>query len=195
MPVVVIDREMPKGLVAGRVLSDHRRGMTAAVEHLAELGHRRLALVTGRGVRPANERQRAFEAVCAARNLQGVVRADTFAVETGERQTAELLDAAEPPTALILGGNQIMIGGLRVLAERSVEVGRALSVVGCDDVAAASLFRPPIAVVARDNFELGHAAAEVLLRRLRGENGATDVVLPTEFLPRASCAPPQGILH
>lgn len=189
-PVVVIDRELPAGLVAGRVLSDHRRGIRAAVEHLAALGHRRVALVTGQPVRPALERRAAFEEVCAGRGLDPVVRAGTFSVDTGGRYTSELLDSAGPPTALILGGNQIMIGGLRVLAERGIAVGRELSVIGCDDVAVASLFSPPIAVVVRDNVELGRAAAELLLRRLRGEDGVADVVLPTEFVPRASCAPP-----
>jgi LacI family transcriptional regulator len=189
MPTVLIDREPLEGIDAARVLSDHRTGMTAAVAHLAELGHRRVGLVVGRAVRPATERLKAFREACAARGLEGVVREGTFSVETGARETVALLDAPETPTALIIGGNQMMIGALTVLAERGVELGRDISFIGCDDIPVTSLYRPPIAVVRRDNHELGRVAAELLLARLRGE-ATGDIVLPTEFVPRPSCAPP-----
>jgi DNA-binding LacI/PurR family transcriptional regulator len=73
-----------------------------------------------------------------------------------------------------------------------VEVGREISFVGCDDVAIAEIHRPPIAVVRRDIPAIGLAAAELLLAELESGDGQTDrpreVVLPTEFVARASCA-------
>ena len=90
---------------------------------------------------------------------------------------------------MIAGGNQIMIGALRELHERGAELGRDVSFVGCDDVAVAELHRPPIAVVRRDHAELGRAAAGLLLRRMRGDDEPTEIVLPTEFVPRPSCGP------
>ena len=101
-----------------------------------------------------------------------------------------LLDLAAPPTAVIAGGNQLMLGALRVVAERGVALGSALSFVGCDDIAITDLFQPAVAVVRRDNFAMGRAAAELLLARMRLGAPPSDVVLPTEFVARPSCGPP-----
>ena len=90
------------------------------------------------------------------------------------------------------------IGALRVISERRIALGSALSFVGCDDIHLTELYSPPISVVRRDNEELGRVAAGLLLARMGPppEDGepapvlpAEDVVLPTEYVPRASCGP------
>ena len=101
-----------------------------------------------------------------------------------------LLDLPEPPTAIIAGGNQLMLGALRVVSERGLALGQDLSFVGCDDVAITDLFQPAVAVVRRDNYAMGRTAAELLLARLRDGAPPSDVVLPTEFVARPSCGPP-----
>lgn len=191
VPIVLIDREIPASVRAGRVLSGHRQGMSAAVRHLLDLGHRRIGLIVGHPVRPATERRRALEEVFAERGLARTyeIREGTFSVEYGARAMRELLDQAEPPTAIIAGGNQMMIGALEVISERGIELGTELSFVGCDDIPLTHIYRPPIAVVRRDNGRLGAAAAELLLRRMRGETEPSEVVLPTEFVARPSCGP------
>jgi LacI family transcriptional regulator len=79
-----------------------------------------------------------------------------------------------------------------------VEIGREISFVGCDDVAVAELHQPQIAVVRRDMPAAGVAAAELLLAELEPVDGAREaaatreprqVILPTEFVARPSCAP------
>jgi DNA-binding LacI/PurR family transcriptional regulator len=90
----------------------------------------------------------------------------------------------------------LMQGALLALRDSTVELGRDISFVGCDDVVVAALHQPPIAVVARDMPAFGAAAADLLLRDLEG-NGDVDadgepgaqVTLPTEFIPRASAGP------
>ena len=192
LPIVLIDRDLPPSVPASRVLSDHRSGMTAAVQHLLALGHRRIAFIAGQAVRPSRERRRAFEDAFAARGLPRTyeIREGLFSMESGAELTRELLDGAEPPTALIAGGNQLMLGALTVVSERGIELGRTLSFVGCDDIPVTGLYRPPIAVIRRDNVALGRTAAELLLRRLRDGAAANEVVtLPTEFVAAASCGP------
>jgi LacI family transcriptional regulator len=191
IPVVVLDRTVP-GIPVSRVLSDHRAGMRNAVRHLLDLGHRRIALIGGSGVRPALERRAGFEEAFADRALPPTysIYEDSFAVEHGAAAMLEILSSPEPPTAVIAGGNQLMLGALRVISDRRIRLGEELSFVGCDDVAITDLYRPPIAVVRRDNVEIGRTAAELLLARMRDAAAPSDVTLPTEFVARPSCGPP-----
>ena len=193
IPVVVLDRNLPGEIRVSRVLSDHRSGMQAAALHLLDLGHRSIALIGGTGVRPALERRAGLGQAFASRGLPPTYTVDegSFAVEHGTAAMRRLLDLPEPPTAVIAGGNQLMLGALRVVAERGVALGSELSFVGCDDVAITDLFQPAVAVVRRDNFAMGRTAAELLLARMRDEAAPSDVVLPTEFVARPSCGAPQ----
>jgi LacI family transcriptional regulator len=192
-PLVVVERDLPQHVHASRVLSDHKAGMGPAAERLLELGHRRIGLIGGGAVRPARQRRKAVEAAFARHGLAPeslIVRDGIFSVEHGTRATRELLDMAEPPTALIAAGNQIMVGALQIIAERDLELGRDLSFVGCDNLAIASLYRPQIAVVDRDLVTIGRTAAELLLTHLRDPDTVRrDVILPTTFVPRESCGP------
>jgi LacI family transcriptional regulator len=111
-------------------------------------------------------------------------------VEHGRAATKQLLERDPRPTAIVAGGNQILVGTLQELVATGLSVGRDLSVVSCDDVAITELFAPPIAVVRRDYAEMGRQAAGLLLGRLAGDAEPRTVLLPTEFIPRPSCAPP-----
>ena len=193
IPVVVLDRSLPEEISVSRVLSDHRNGMKAAVLHLLDLGHRRIGLIGGTGVRPALERRAGLVEAFESRGLPPTYTVDegSFAVEHGAAAMRRLLDLPEPPTAVIAGGNQLILGALRVVTDRRITLGSELSFVGCDDIAITDLFQPAVAVVRRDNFAMGRAAADLILGRI---NGAvpTDVILPTTFVARPSCGVPRS---
>lgn len=196
VPCVLVDRDVPTLVRAGRVLYDHQPGVRAAVGHLLDLGHRRIDLVLGAPVRPSRERRAGFEAEFAARGLPKtyrIVEVGEFAAEPGEVAVAELLDAADAPTAIVVGSNQMTPGAVRAIAKRDLELPRDLSLVSCDDIILAELYRPPIAVVRHDNSEVGRLAAELLLEGMRDKEAPPrDIVLTTEFLARGSCGPPRG---
>jgi LacI family transcriptional regulator len=199
-PIVIVDRDVPASLQASRALSNHAQGMEDAIAHLLELGHRKIGLILGNPTRPARERRLALERAYERAGLPPTYRIieGEFSVEHGERGARELLDDPEPPTAIIAGGNQMTIGALRVISDRGIELGSALSFVGCDDVHVTELYQPPISVVRRDTEELGRVAAALLLAQMsRTEESdepappppVEDVLLPTEYVRRASCAP------
>lgn len=191
IPVVVIDRKVPASLGASLVLSDHRSGVAAAGRHLIELGHRRIALIVGQPLRPSHERRLGLEDAFRDAGLDPAFALveGTLSTEHGEAATAALLDGDAPPTAIIAGGNQILIGVLAELRRRGLRVGADVSLVSCDSIPVTDLHDPPIAVVRRDNQEMGRRAAALLLKRLQGEGEAATEVLPTEFVPRPSCEP------
>jgi LacI family transcriptional regulator len=194
-PSVMLDRDVPGAPDASLVLTDHRVGMRDAVGHLLDLGHRRIGLVTGAELRPTRERIAGAREAYAARRLpDGLsVMPGDFTSDHGARSADELLDAAEPPTALVAGGNQILIGILRALQRRGLAFPSDVSLVTCDDTEITTVLQPPISAVSRDYPEVGTTAARLLLRRLGGRDaGPETITLPTRFLARASCAPPRG---
>jgi LacI family transcriptional regulator len=194
-PTVLVDRELPPDVGASAVLSDHRTGMRDAVGHLLDLGHRRIGLILGQStIRPSRERRAGAEEAFNDRKLPVSYTAveGMLAPDHGRSATRQLLGAAEPPTAIVAGSNQLLIGALEEIIARDLTVGEDISLISCDAIDVTELFRPPIAVVRRDNREIGRQAAGLLLERLADvDPGARTVILPTTFTPRASCAPPR----
>ena len=191
IPRVLIDRDLPSPGNAGAVLSDHAVGITAAAEHLISLGHKRIGLVNGNPrVRPARERERALRRACRRHpGTVAVVRSGSFTAAHGEAATASLLAAAEPVTAIIAGGNQILAGVLQALRQAGVLAPSGVSLVTCDDVPLSGFLDPPIATITRNPEEMGTVAAEILLEQLHGRM-ARSAMLPVHFRATASCGPP-----
>lgn len=195
VPIVLVDREVPEDIGASSAQSDHASGMVAAVRHLLDLGHQRIALVNGpRDIAPGRARERGLRLAVEDRHrgIEATVVPGSLSPEHGAAATRQLLDGANPPSAIICGGNQLLVGCLRVLNERGIQVGRDLSLVTCDEVPVSEFFQPPIAAITRDPAEVGRTAAELLMRRLRDGSDPESVLLPTVFEPTESCVPPAG---
>lgn len=193
LPVVLIDRDLPARIRASAVLSDHRAGMTAAIDHLVALGHRRIALVTGAlATRPGRERLNGMRDALTRHGLAeaAIYQPGSFSAEHGETATQQFLALPDPPTAIIAGGNQLLIGCLRAIQRLGLRPGSRITIVTCDEVPLTQLYQPPIDSISRDSRALGRVAAELLLRRLGGASDPETVVLPTTFIPRASSSPP-----
>lgn len=189
-PIVLIDRDV-KGLAgASAVSSDHASGMRAAVDHLLDLGHTNIALVSGpRSLRPVRERSRGFRKSFRARGLEPpefLVRTGSFSADWGEEATLELFSSGAPPTALIAGGNLLLTGVLRALRRLNLTVGKDVALVSCDEVPLAELHTPPITVIERDAVRMGELAAELLLERLGTDGAARRILVPTSLVIRDS---------
>jgi LacI family transcriptional regulator len=191
-PIVVLDREIPAKIGANAVLSNHREGMRAAVDYLLDLGHRRIALIgPSLEMRAGRERIAGMRDAMAARGGRDetMTRPGSLSAEHGEAATNELFSLNQPPTAIIAGGNQLLVGTLRALASRGLRVGKDVALVTCDDFPLSELHSPPIATIARDIVGMGRAAAQLLLARIQQPGEPAVVILPTSFHPRASASP------
>lgn len=194
VPIVLMDRDIALDLDV--VAIDHRGGARAATAHLLELGHRRIALLTGlAAMRPAHERIAGFqEAHRRAGHVPepDLIRCGGFSAEFGFEQLSGLLAAAEPPTAVIAGGMTMLPGVLHAIAERGLKVPDDISVIAGADTDLAALSAPPVTAVRWSNADWGRNAVRLLLDRIEGHYAADPrrVTLPTELVQRASCAPP-----
>lgn len=199
-PIVLLDREMSALPDISAVLVDHASGMRAATEHLLDLGHQRVALLVGpMSIRPDRERVRGFMDACRRRKVplakDLLHMGSNLSAEFGERKTEWLLrgPATQRPTAIIAGGNLVLIGLLRTLQRHHIKIGPDISVISCDDVPLAELYSPPITVIARDTIRMGTTAAEMMLSLLAEDDNARQrhlKVLQTRLTIRGSTVPP-----
>jgi LacI family transcriptional regulator len=194
VPTVVVERDVPAECRASIARNDHRSGMRAAIDHLLDLGHRRIAFITGsEDLWPLRERLGGMAEAIASRNLadETIILAGSLSPEHGEAATIKLLSMVPRPTAIVCGANQALAGCLRALVQNGIRIPDDISLVTCDEVALSELHSPPIASVGRDTIELGRVSAELLLERLGGAAPRT-VLLPTTFVPHSSCGNAPG---
>lgn len=171
---------------------DDRVGITAAVDHLVDLGHRRVAHVQGvPGYVHTTSRRAAWEHALTSKGLDpGPVATGNFTGEGGAAATRALLAEDPRPTAIVYANDLMAVGGMQVLGEAGLRVPGDISVVGFDDIAVASLLAPPLTTVRHDVVGWGRAAATALLaitEHLTPETGWLD---PPELVVRRSTAPP-----
>ena len=200
LPTVLLNA--PPGGHAFDVLStDGAGGARLAVEHLADRGHRRIAVLAGEvGNHDAEVRLGAWRRVLAERGLAApeawVLRGD-FSQESGVaagRRLAALVRETGGPTAAFASSDYMAVGAIHALAEAGLAVPGDVSVVGFDDVPSAAYLNPPLTTVRAHAVDLGVRAARWLADRVDGDGtgGPRRETLPAELVVRATTAPPRA---
>ena len=190
IPAVLVTRDIDEGSLPF-VGSDDASGVERAVGHLTELGHERIAHVTG----PANlsttvVREHAFREAIA--RLVGsepppILHGEAFTIPAGRSAAGDLLRRRPDITAIVAGNDMIALGCYAALAEADLRCPDDVSVVGHNDMPLANRLQPPLTTVAIPQFEIGREAARTLLDRLSGETeGEPRVLLETKLIVRAS---------
>ena len=195
MPCVAIDMQL-EGPLTEVVMSDNEDGAATAVRHLHDLGHRRIATITGMiDSRPGIDRLRGYRAAIQELGLayrDDYVRYGDFYAESGREQTARLLALDEPPTAIFAAADMMAIGAVRAASEAGLNVPADLSIVGFDDIQLAPHVNPPLTTLRQDKLGLGAAAGDALVARIAGDPERPSLrTLPVELVVRGSTAAPQ----
>jgi DNA-binding LacI/PurR family transcriptional regulator len=209
LPLVLIDQKPKRGMSSVNI--DDRAGARAAAQHLVDLGHRRIAIVTSQFAGPhgivddpvaaagshvTRERMLGWLEPLAAAGIRPVVvqlqHTDEGVGFDGGRL---VLDSAERPTAILCFSDAIASGVVQAAQSLGVRVPDDLSVVGFDDNSLAERMRPKLTTVRQDVEAKGRAAAAELTAAIEhAKSGANHrprhVLLPTELVVRDSTAPP-----
>ena len=190
LPAVIVGPALAEGFWPA-VGVDDGPGIAAAVEHLVAQGHTRIAHVAGpQSMVHGRSRRDAWAATLRTAGLpEGPwVEAD-FSAEGGAAATGELLDLADPPTAIVYANDLMAMSGMAVAAGRGMDVPGRLSVTGYEDTELAAHVRPSLTSVSSDVIGWGAAAARRLLE-LVDQRPATEVTLqPPRLVVRASTGP------
>ena len=194
LPVVCIDRVLAD-VEVDAVVVDNYRGARDAIEHLIELGHRRIAYISGPQQIPTyRERQRGYEDALTSHGIevdQDLVRVGDSTHRSGRLLTEELLNIARPPTAIFAGNNLITLGTLEYLHLHGIRVPDDVSVIGFDDMYWAISLNPPLTAVNQPGYEIGRRAADMLFQRIADPGRShAKVVLNANLVVRKSCGPP-----
>ena len=179
------------------VRSDNAKGASLAVQHLYDLGHRKIAHVTGpRGNVLTRARREGMLAERERLNLpmrdEWIMRGD-FSLESGHLAGEKILAMEDRPTAVFCASDQVAFGLIAKLTEAGVRVPQDISVVGFDDIEQAEYFVPRLTTIRQDRQLLGQTAADLMVHRLEDEDpdpGALVKVLDVELVVRDSTAPP-----
>ncbi|MCD0445434.1 LacI family transcriptional regulator [Glycomyces sp. A-F 0318] len=196
MPMVVLDPVGESLHPVPSVASANRHGGVAAARHVLELGHRRIAVVTGPLERiSAAQRLEGARAAAAAAGApigDALVRSGAdFSFEDGLEFGRELLRLPDPPTAVLCGNDLQAFGVYEAARLAGLRIPADLSVVGFDDISHARWTGPPLTTVHQPFRELGATAAGLVLALAEGEAVAQSrIELMTTLVVRGSTAPP-----
>jgi LacI family transcriptional regulator len=194
LPLVFLDRTLP-GLDVPTVRADGAEAIAALVRHLRDLGHRRIAFISGPALlSTGRERTDAFVAAmegCGLPVRGGHLEAGDFQAASGRAGTARLLDLPEPPEVIVAGDNLMALGALDEIRARGLRIPRDVALACYDDLPWFTHLDPPVTAIAQPVQELGRRAVRVLAERIE-DRPVESVVLSSRLVVRRSCGEPAG---
>ena len=189
VPHVFVNRRGPRS--GNNVVMDESGAMRLFIEHVASLGHRRIALVDASAqVDTVHRRLSAARRVCAARGLELTVRHAPPTEEGGWDAAQRLLRHGNLPTACGVGSLNQVFGVTAALRQAGIPMPGQMSVVSFDEDECLAYLDVPVTSVAMPLVELGAAAVDALIDRIE-RTPASDLMIrePMTLITRASVAP------
>jgi LacI family transcriptional regulator len=191
VPLVLVNRRVEDGSLPSAT-ADDRHGVRLAVEHLAGLGHTRIAFLGGpTELSTGRQRRDGFAEAMRGRGLEPdpelMLVGAAFTLSEGQRLCLEALDGGRAFTAIVAGNDLMALGCYDALAERGRSCPDDVSVVGYNDMPFSDHFNPPMTTVRIPHYEMGAAGADLLLGLLADSgDGRTQVVLEPSLVVRGS---------
>jgi LacI family transcriptional regulator len=198
IPVVTVNRRMDdRGIPS--IINDDEAGIRAVLDHLAGLGHVRIANIAGpQRISTGKERLDAFHRYQDRLGLVAdealIVIAEAFNEDEGERCAEVLLARRIGFTALVCSNDRLAMGAIAALRRHGFAIPGDISVTGFNDMPMADRLEPALTTVRVHQYEAGRRAANVLLLCLdqnRSGHGPKHEILPVELVARRSTAPPR----
>lgn len=193
IPLVLRDRDVPSTASSVRIL--HRTATKRATEYLIELGHRRIALITGKPpLYPARSRIEGYEEALREHGLPiepSIMGTSAYAPAGNFTDLSTILASPNRPTALILGGASMLPAALETIRNIGLRIPQDISIIGSSDNDLARLATPPITVLRWSDREMGRLCAGLMLAQLASKDTIPrQLFLEAELVIRDSCASP-----
>lgn len=178
------------------VVCDYAAAGRDAADHLIELGHTRIAHISGPNdvVLTTRELTDAFVGRLAEHGVRlskSMIVGGEFQVETAKLACDELLERDPDLTAIFCANDKMALGAYQSLRAQSKQPGKDVSIIGCDDIPVAALSDPPMTTVRMNFFEVGAESCRQMLKLIetKSMDGRINKRIPVELVRRASTAP------
>jgi len=147
---------------------DGRAGVRQAVQHLIDLGHKRIGFI---GLPSfsfcAYDRRQGYESALQTNGLplesDLIVEVEAGSEENGYSAMVQLLELSRPPTAVMVSSDLMAIGAMRAMQERGLMVGHDLALIGFDDISLAAYTHPPLTTLRQPMQEIGQCLVDMLV--------------------------------
>jgi LacI family transcriptional regulator len=168
LPVVAVGDALP-GPTVGEVIFDNRAGVSMVLEHLHELGHRRVAVLTpSRPTTPARPAERRVHEVAAALGLEATTVNSRHSIEAATETATSLLTQDPRPTAVFCLSDSIACGVYAAASALGLSIPGDVSVAGYDDHPIAAVVSPGLTSVAWGSTEVAAHASQLLAAAVSG---------------------------
>jgi DNA-binding LacI/PurR family transcriptional regulator len=190
---IVFAGARPRTESAESVSLDDEAAGYEATRHLIDLGHRRIALLSG----PLSEdcsqdRCTGYQQALAAAGLpfdEGIVREGDWSASSGYQAVQSLLESPRSFTAVFAQNDRMAVGAIQAFREAGRQVPEDISVIGFDDMPLASYFDPPLTTVRQDTFTMGQEAARLLIKAVEHPDSSNQHLrMPGQIVVRSSTA-------
>jgi DNA-binding LacI/PurR family transcriptional regulator len=191
IPVVCVDRKLVREAV-DTVVINNKKGGFLAVNHLIELGHKRIAILSSSSQFSSfEERQQGYEKALSLNGIQVdpelIREGDPRSSDNARELTMELLALSSPPTAIFATNNLMTLGTLEAVNEAGLKIPEDISVVGFDDMPWAKAITPPLTVIKQPGYEMGRRSAELMFQRIEDpRREPVQVIMEPSIILRSS---------
>jgi LacI family transcriptional regulator len=194
-PVLLVDRELV-GVSTDVIIVNNYQGGYLATQHLLNLGHTKIACISGPSrIRPSSERISGYTQALEQAGVNvnpDYFRMGDFHPNSGYQAALELLNLADPPTAIFACNDLMAIGVIRAGMEMGRKVPDDLALVGFDNIELAAYTIPPLTTISQPIEEMGEIATQLLIRRIHEDmSEPRRELLPVELVVRGSCGAKQ----
>jgi DNA-binding LacI/PurR family transcriptional regulator len=173
------------------VTNDDLAGACLAVEHLIELGHRRIAHIDGGKGAGARARRAGYSQAMNHHGLEAVAVQGAYTEEGGAAGVARLFERGVGPTAIFAANDLAAVGALHALEQRGLRVPDDVSLVGYDNTSLAALGHIDLTTIDQPRREIGATAVRLLLDRLDQKSArARHLLVQPSLVVRTTTAPP-----
>lgn len=166
-------------------------GARLATQHLVDLGHRHIGYINGmQDWIESQNRLAGYQDVLVKNGLavdEGLIRHGDWGVESGFMAAQELLALAERPTAIFAANDIMAMGAIYAIQGAGLRIPQDIAIVGYDDRDFAAWIRPTLTTIRMPAFEMGEAAARLLLEQIAGEALEDATQVPGTLIIRESC--------
>jgi LacI family transcriptional regulator len=195
LPLVLIDPINPVDPSLPSVGATNWQGGMGAIQHLLELGHRRIAMIRGYECLVDDARYHGYVAAlsgCGIAVDEALIRRGQFRFGPSVEAAEEILNSASPPTAFFAANDLAALGVIEAARRTRRSVPRDLSVVGFDDSMYASASSPQLTTVRQPYLQMGEVAYQLLSDQIDGRDPASiRVELAATLVVRDSTTPPR----